>query len=224
MRICTFKKQKQKQHRKEMFSHSKNAKPLKAVHMKYMNLGENDDIANTIYSVEMSYNKTPTIKRKKPARAGKRRRSASIEKIFNKQKVEEEKARKTVLQQQLEDLKKKENILKCRTPGVVIPPPPPPPPMAGKPVPIKAQTDKPSKNVDACQVPTIKIDLTAIQSIRNKLRKVDAKQEKPEVASDEDNGSFISVLQKRINTMRSQIKESSSDDDSSEEYNNDEEF
>ena len=117
-----------------MFSRSRQPKPLKAVPLKFIDHGENLDVANNIMSVEMSGNKTPKSSRRKASTMSSQRRSASIERIFEKQKSSSEKQVKQQLQKQLHELREREQLLKSRPdPNINVPqnklPPPPPPPL-----------------------------------------------------------------------------------------------
>jgi TolA-binding protein len=214
-----------------MFSRKKQARPLKAVPLKFVNQGENLDVANSIMSVEMSALKpstrTPKISRRKASTMSSTRRSASIERIFEKQKSSEEKV-KQELQKQLQELRQKEQELKYDTaPAKVaanLPPPPPPPPIAS--LPIKPREIKPSMRIKPCYT-LYSFDQSDIQDIRSKLRKVNrepvkVEEEKKTINNMQDD--VIDLLKKRMVQIRSHLVESDDDssDDSSESSSSEE--
>ena len=232
-----------------MFSRKRQAKPLKAAPMKFINQGENLDVANSIMSVEMSgikAPKTPKVSRRKASTMSSQRRSASIERIFEKQKSAEDKI-KIELQKQLQELRHKEQELKSQTavqapaPKAFIPLPPPPPPPAKKvcippppppppPMALKPRKIAPGKEVKAnlkkvsnASTPVFQIEQNDILNIRSRLRKVNKEAPRPaEIKTNDVQDEVVALLKSRFSQMRKQIKESSSDDES--EQSSDEEF
>lgn len=224
-----------------MFSRKRQAKPLKAAPMKFINQGENLDVANSIMSVEMSGNKapkTPKVSRRKASTMSSQRRSASIERIFEKQKSAEDKI-KIELQKQLQELRQKEQELKSQAkapaPKAFIPPPPPPPPPAKKacippppppppPMALKPRKIAPGKEVKPEQkkaknssAPVFQIEQNDILNIRAKLRKVNKEAPKPPVVETSDiQNEVVALLKNKFSQMRKQIAESSSDSESDE--------
>ena len=240
-----------------MFSRKRQAKPLKAVPLKFVKQGENLDIANSIMSVEMSAEKTtktPKVSRRKASTMSSQRRSASIERIFEKQKTGEEKV-KIELQKQLQDLRQKEQELKrvpqsaapkaaCIPPpppppapakvAANLPPPPPPPPAAmlkAKPRTIApGKTIAPTqKKVQTASTPAIHIEQSAILDIRSRLRKVNREtpnsEAKPAPAQQENiQDKVVELLKQRMAQIRVHIKESDDSDDESSESSSSEDF
>ncbi|OHT13607.1 hypothetical protein TRFO_03380 [Tritrichomonas foetus] len=87
-----------------------------AAPLKFVKGGENLDVANSILRAEMP-NKKASVQKKHKATAARSslRRSASIERIFDKKKVEEKQSNVNHLRQQLSELKQKEKILAEKT-------------------------------------------------------------------------------------------------------------
>ena len=80
--------------------------------IKFVRGGENLDIANSILRTEMKSNQTKKSKSKKSAAIrSSKRRSASIERIFEKKKVDEKKKQVEILKQQFNQLKEREKQL-----------------------------------------------------------------------------------------------------------------
>ena len=224
-----------------MFSRKKQAKPLKAVPLKFVNQGENLDVANSIMSVEMSGTKTPKVSRRKASTMSSQRRSASIERIFEKQKSGGEKQVKQELQKQLQELRQKEQELKSKPMAVAPPPPPPPPPMMVLPPPpppppallpppppppkphvmVKGKsTNAPAKKSNNGGAPMFAIEQSAILDIRSRLRKVKTEPviEQPK----QEKNDLAEILKEKVAKRRQQIQVSSSDgedeDSSSESF------
>lgn len=202
-----------------MFSRHKQAKPLKAVPLKFVKEGENLDVANSIMSVEMSGAKTPKTNRvRKASTMSSQRRSASIERIFEKQKQSESKVKED-LQKHLHELREREHSLMSPRaavpppPSMLPPPPPPPPPppvnLAPKPrviAPKKATTTIP-KNATA---PMIAITLGDITRIRSSLRKV--VKEEPKVEDKKDD--IVELIKNKLQSIRTNLEQSDEDEES----------
>ena len=230
-----------------MFSRKKQAKPLKAVPLKFVNQGENLDVANSILSVELSGTKTPQKQsRRKASTMSSQRRSASIERIFSKK---QESKSKQELQKQLQELRQKEEQLtKPKVPAFVPPPPPPPPPATLLPPPPPPPPPPPTlkkpelpkerkiapgkstgqlpmtKEVNG-SVPKFAIEQSTIQNIRSRLRKVNTQPKFTETApapqsmpkKDDDKNEIYELLKQRVTSMRACLACSDSDDDSDSE-------
>ena len=228
-----------------MFSRKKQAKPLKAVPLKFVNQGENLDVANSILSVEMSGTKTPKQSRRKASTMSSQRRSASIERIFSKK---QESKSKQELQKQLQELRQKEEQLTKPKVAAFIPPPPPPPPPANllppppppppppatlkkpempkerKIAPVKSSGQLPMKKEVNGSVPMFAIEQSTIQNIRSRLRKVntqpkflDTPPAPKEEKKDDSKKEIFELLKERVTSMRACLAASDSDDDDESE-------
>ncbi|KAH0795458.1 hypothetical protein GPJ56_000671 [Histomonas meleagridis] len=114
-----------------MRSRNTRTRPLVAP-IKFVKGGENLDVANSILRAEMK--STPTKKssqskksnsKKSAAARSSKRRSASIERIFEKKKVEEDKKHVDILKQQLSQLKEREIQLTRASRAMSVRAPPP---------------------------------------------------------------------------------------------------
>ncbi|EAY02386.1 hypothetical protein TVAG_030590 [Trichomonas vaginalis G3] len=208
-----------------MFSRSKQTKPLKAVPLKFVKEGENLDVANSIMSVEMSgasKTKTPKVSRtRKSSTMSSQRRSASIERIFEKQKQSETKIKED-LQKHLQELRAKEHSLMAPPPPVSKLPPPPPPPPPPVSLAPKVRKIAPSKTIipKGAVNQMAAISLGEITKGKSSLRKVHS-QEIPEVKKDEDD--VLDLIKFKLQQIRPHL-EVSSDEDDEVESSSDEEF
>ncbi|EAY21657.1 hypothetical protein TVAG_014240 [Trichomonas vaginalis G3] len=190
-----------------MFSRSRNAKPLRTASIKFVKGGENLDIANNIMNVENQFSKSPKpVRTRKSHTISNKRRSASIEKIFEKQKQVTTKLKED-LQKHLEELRYKEQVLRnnCPLSPSELPPPPPPPPTSPRKeyVLVTSRTKKESQTL----MPVKKIDGTNyyvtiedISNVKTGLRKVEKEPPTPKRKSDDD---ILDLLEDKLTQIRS---------------------
>lgn len=200
-----------------MFSRSKHTKPLKAVPLKFVKEGENLDVANSIMSVEMSGNKSPKPqKTKKQSTLASARRSASIERIFQKQREAE-------LQKQLRELREKEQNLMAPPPVVMGPPPPPPPPPPAPPAHMlekKTRMLTPKKVIEPSSTMVkgpVVVTLKDITRIRSGLRKVLTKAEEQQEKEMQESEELLDCIKERLQQIRSNLEFSDDDEDEESE-------